>query len=69
MDPAKKMEKRMGVYRANVDVYDYVKEPADRGPGLFHKLMNRWFLEYNPLYFFSALCILTGVMLASGARV
>ncbi|MBF0368656.1 MAG: hypothetical protein HQL52_04285 [Magnetococcales bacterium] len=28
-------------------------------------LFRRWFVEYNPLYFFSALCILLGVFLVS----
>ncbi len=36
----------------------------DRGPedsGLWHT----WFVRYNPLYFFSALCVLSGVLLVS----
>jgi hypothetical protein len=28
-------------------------------------LLHRWFVQYNPLYFFSALCVLAGVLLIS----
>ena len=31
------------------------------------RLLYRWFVEYNPLYFFSALCVLAGVLLVSRA--
>jgi hypothetical protein len=30
-------------------------------------LFHRWFVQYNPLYFFSALCVLAGVLLISGS--
>ncbi len=67
MEPWRKVEKKMGVYRAsNVDVYDYIREPEGGKPGLLKRLIDHNFVEYNPLFFFSALCILVGVMLASG---
>jgi hypothetical protein len=31
----------------------------------FSRLLHYWFIQYNPLYFFSALCILFGVFLVS----
>ena len=31
----------------------------------FRQLMQQWFIRYNPLYFFSALCVLGGVYLVS----
>ncbi len=36
---------------------------AQEGPE--HDLMYRWFVQYNPLYFFSTLCVLGGVFLIS----
>lgn len=34
----------------------------NRSPG-WHELIHYWFVQYNPLYFFSALCVLGGVYL------
>jgi hypothetical protein len=34
----------------------------DRGPD-WHELIYYWFVQYNPLYFFSAFCVLAGVYL------
>ena len=31
----------------------------------FHHIVYRWFVRYNPLYFFSALCVLVGIYLVS----
>lgn len=31
----------------------------------YRSVLHRWFIEYNPLYFFSALCMLSGVFLVS----
>ncbi len=42
-------------------VIDPKQEPPNPRHGLFH----RWFVEYNPLFFFSALCVLIGVFLVS----
>jgi len=33
--------------------------------GRFRKLFHRWFVQYNPLYFVSALCVLLGMFLVS----
>ncbi len=41
---------------------------SEESPALSCKLpsiMNRWFVRFNPLYFFSALCVLAGVCLVS----
>ena len=35
------------------------------GPAPVHRILHRWFVRYNPLYFFSALCVLAGVFLVS----
>ena len=44
--------------------------PVETGPASFlpeklKKKLHYWFIQYNPLYFFSALCILFGVFLIS----
>ena len=39
--------------------------PASFLPEKLRKKLNYWFVQYNPLYFFSALCVLFGVFLIS----
>jgi len=44
--------------------------PVETGPASFlseklREKLHYWFIQYNPLYFFSALCILFGVFLIS----
>lgn len=40
---------------------------AQQNEGVLRRLIYRWFVQYNPLYFFSALCVLAGVLLVSQA--
>jgi hypothetical protein len=39
--------------------------PGGPDGGRLRSLAHYWFVQYNPLYFFSALCILTGILLVS----
>ena len=41
------------------------RQPAARADGVIVSLFYRWFVEYNPLYFASALCFVFGVFLVS----
>ncbi len=38
---------------------------SDNLPDWFQNKFHRWFVQYNPLYFFSALCVVFGVFLVS----
>ena len=49
----------MGVYGLNL------QEKYTDGEEEEHGLLHYWFVQYNPLYFFSALCVLAGVYLMS----
>ncbi|MCP4350590.1 MAG: hypothetical protein GY795_34415 [Desulfobacterales bacterium] len=41
------------------------KNKSDNTPDWFQNKFHRWFVQYNPLYFFSALCVVFGVFLVS----
>ncbi|MDF1566244.1 MAG: hypothetical protein P1V51_24645 [Deltaproteobacteria bacterium] len=41
--------------------------PPPAGGGRLRALLHEWFVQYNPLYFASALCVMAGVLLLSQA--
>lgn len=61
-----------GVFRpegSNPPAFDWkwglMPETADGSPPGWRQVLHHWFVRYNPLYFFSALCVLAGVFLVA----